>query len=130
MLLALHPAPSVGLIRAMASHDVGELVVGDLSWLFKSAEPEFAAAHALMEDAARAALIGDDPDLTEDDARWLRLIDRLESLCWCLHRAPGEYKRNASGWRNGAEAFVTLADYLGVGDAVHNLISDLLCGDW
>ena len=53
LLFALHPCPSVALVRAVATHDVGELRAGDLSYDFKRSNPEIAEAHAAYEDAAR-----------------------------------------------------------------------------
>lgn len=103
LLLALHPAPSVALIRAVALHDVGEAVVGDLPALFKRSAPDFAACHAEIEAGARIAILGADPldGLTERDHRWMKLIDGLEAWCFCATHAPVEVRRD--GWPEQAE---------------------------
>lgn len=130
LLLALHPAPPPPLIRALAAHDVGEFGAGDLSYDFKRAQPEFAAQHAAFEAQSREGLCGPDPELTLDEARWLKLIDRLEAACWVLVSNPGEYDRAASGWARAEVALLYDARQLGCGDAVHGLLHDLKGGRW
>mgnify|MGYP000947766959 CR=1 FL=1 len=130
LLLVLHPCPSAALIRAVATHDGGELDAGDLSYDFKRQNPGIAAGHAAFEDVARQAIFGPDPELTLDEARWVKLIDRLERACWCLTACPQEYARPASGWLK-AESFLLLtADDLGCGIAVRGLLHDLKGGLW
>jgi len=130
LLFALHPGPSAALARAVATHDVGELAAGDLSYDFRQANPGIAAAHAAFEDRARAAICGPDPELTRDDVRWLKLIYRIESAAWVLHSNPREYDRPGAGWQR-AEAWMLLtADDLGCGDAVRGLLHDLKGGLW
>lgn len=130
LAVLLHPAPSAGLLRYLATHDAGELDAGDLSLDFKQAEPEFAAAHALFEAKARAALFGADPALTLDEVRWAKLIDRLESACWVLHRNPEEYRRPGAKWQKAEAWMLVQADDLGCGDAVRGLLHDLKGGLW
>lgn len=130
LLFALHPEPSIALIRAMATHDVGELIAGDLSGPFKRDNPEFAEEHRAIEDAARRKITGWDDDLTDEDLRWMRMIDRLESLLWCILKAPHEYYRPAAKWWPQREAVLTMARELGVGDRVFALISDMEDGKW
>lgn len=103
LLLALHPAPSAALIRAVAFHDVGEAVVGDLPMMFKRAAPEFAECHAEIEAGARIAMLGADPmdGLSADDHQWMKFIDGLEAWCFCATHAPAEVRRN--GWPEQAE---------------------------
>jgi 5'-deoxynucleotidase YfbR-like HD superfamily hydrolase len=88
LLLALHPAPSLALLRAVATHDIGERVAGDLSSDFKRAAPVLAARHAEVEADARAELFAPDWPLTEDEAAWVKLVDQLDAHCWCLAFAP------------------------------------------
>ena len=130
LLLALHLDLSVALIRAMATHDVGELIAGDLSALFKQDNPEFAALHRKIEDAARHDIIGWDYNLTDDDKRWAGMIDRLESLCWCILKAPHEYARPAAKWDQTRGDVLVMARELGVGDRVFALIRDMEAGKW
>jgi 5'-deoxynucleotidase YfbR-like HD superfamily hydrolase len=130
LLLALNPDASPALIRAMAFHDVGELVAGDLSRDFKLANPGIAAGHAAFEHAARDRITGGAPDLTPDETRWLKLVDSLEAHCFALSRAPQEYARPASGWV-AAEAWIFAeAEALGVGLPVRGLLHDLKGGLW
>ena len=130
LLLALHPEPSLPLIRALAGHDVGELGAGDLSYDFKRAQPEFAAQHAEFETRAREALCGPDPVLSLDEARWLKLIDRLEAAAWVLVSNPAEYERVASGWAAAEGILLHDAERLGCGSAVRGLLHDLKGGRW
>ena len=98
MLLALHPKPSVWLIRAVAHHDVGKCWAGDLPARFKKAQPELAAQHAEVEaDHAEAAMgrrVLD--DLSREDLRWLHLIGGLEAYAFMMTHAPQE--RHGDGW--------------------------------
>ncbi|MBL9047774.1 MAG: hypothetical protein JNK34_10795 [Tabrizicola sp.] len=130
LLLALHSDPSVALIRAVATHDVGELGAGDLSYDLKRREPDLAARHAAFETAEREALCGPDPELSHVDACWLKLIDRLEATCWCLTNNPREYERSSSGWLAAEPVLLADADRLGCRDAVHGLLHDLKGGRW
>ena len=130
LLLALHPDPSVALIRALSTHDTGEFIAGDLSALFKQDNPEFAAAHRAIEKRARDEICGWSVRLTTWDKQWLRMIDRLESLLWCILKAPHEYARPAAKWMPQREAVLTMARDLGVGDRVFALISDMEAGKW
>lgn len=126
----LHPCASANLLRWLATHDVGELDAGDLSFDFKRANTGISQAHAEVEASARVALCGPDPALTLDEFRWAKLIDRLESACWCLHRAPEEYRRAGSGWERAEGRLLILACDLGCGDAVRGLLHDLKGGRW
>jgi hypothetical protein len=130
LLLALCPNPSLALLRAMATHDVGELVAGDLGWSFKQAAPELAQRHAAVETIAREALFGADWPLTPEEVLWLKLIDRLEAHCWCLHRAPDEYQRDAAGWLEDERDLFARAAALGCEKRVRGLIDDLFFGGW
>ena len=114
----------------MATHDVGELIVGDPSALFKQENPEFAAEHRKIEDLARYAIVGCRDAVAPPEAKWLRMIGRLESLCWCILKAPHEYARPAAKWMPLREAVLTMARELGVGDRVFALISDMENGKW
>lgn len=109
LLLALHPAPSVALIRAVAFHDVGEMFVGDLPMIFKRDSPQFADYHAEIEAGHRGAMLGADPldGLGVADLRWCKFIDSLEAWCFCATHAPGEIGRN--GWPEQAERLLLIA---------------------
>lgn len=80
LILMLHPAPSMALIRAALTHDDGEYAVGDIPGPAKSAmSPAVRAALDAMETAAREAIWGPDPALTDREAKWLRYADRLDA---------------------------------------------------
>ncbi len=130
LLLALNPCASLALIRAMATHDVGEYIAGDLSRDFKRAAPVVAARHAEVEATARQALFAADWPLTEGETLWLKLVDQLEAHCWCLHRAPQEYHRRRAGWLADEADLFARAEALGVGPQVRGMIHDMKSGDW
>lgn len=79
LLLALHPDPGTGLIRAVAFHDVDELCGGDLSFDFKRRHPKFTREHERLsrEMAVEAGL----PESNQTDP-WVGLVDRLESFLY------------------------------------------------
>jgi 5'-deoxynucleotidase len=126
LLLVLHPNPSAALIRAMATHDGGELDAGDLGLPFKRDNPELARAHAVFETGAREAIFGPDPELTRDEACWVGLVDKLEAACWVLLIAPDHYARVVRNelWILGE------AKSLGCFEGVGALLGDLKGGRW
>ena len=132
LLLALHPDPSVALIRAVALHDLGERWAGDLPALFKKAQPEIAAAHAEAEQEFAARAMGWDAldGLSRDDGSWLRLIDKLEALAFMRCHAPAEAERG--GWPEARRACIKLAEWVGpaVAGAVQQFLDDLDRGAW
>lgn len=130
LMLALHPSANMALVRAVAFHDVGELIAGDLGAPFKRSCPEIAKAHADFEPGERARITGCRADLTARETRWLRLIDCLEAHCFVLVNAPAEYERPASGWIGTERLMLANADFLGCGDAVRSLLHDLKGGNW
>lgn len=130
LLLALCPDAGGALIRAVAFHDVGELIAGDLSYLFKRANPEIAAAHAKAEHAARDAITGVVPHLTKREAQWLSLVDKLEAHCWCLLHDPREYDRPGSGFLESEPFILAEAALLGCAPRVRGLLHDLKGGRW
>ena len=132
LLLALHPDPSVALIRAVALHDLGERWAGDLPAHFKDAQPDIAAIHAALEqDFAERAMGWDALDrLTRDEKDWLRLIDKLEAWAFMRCHAPGEADRD--GWPEARRACIALAQWISpvVGETVLVFLDDLDRGAW
>ena len=89
LLLLLHPAPTLDLIRAALTHDMGEWAIGDLNALAKARHPDLAALVAQIEQEALEVIFGAFPDLPPQDARWLKFADRLDAWIWARHhRAP------------------------------------------
>ena len=88
IILALHPSPSVALIRAALTHDDGESVTGDMSAVMKRNNPVIAAHLAGAEYIARTDLWGLDPPICRVDERWLKFADRLDAYMWASHHAP------------------------------------------
>lgn len=129
LLLMLNPGASPALIRATAFHDVGE-VMGDLPATAKRAHPGMAAAHGLVETAARERLCGPDAILTPVERAWLHLVDRLEAAAFCIIRAPHEALRPGSGWQADLDRLTDAAAEMGVRDRVAAMIDDLFGGDW
>ena len=130
LLLALNPEASGVLIRAVAFHDVGELVAGDLGLRFKQANPDIATAHAAFEHAERDRITGSSHRLTLREAQWAKLVDRLEAHCFCLTHAPQEYVRPGSGWLRDEAWLLAEADLLKCGPRVRALLADLKQGSW
>ena len=130
LLLALHPDPSVALIRAVASHDVGEMMVGDLPGPFKRMVPGLAQQHADHEALVRQSIFGLEDELAPEDALWLQLLDQLDAHCWCLTQNLTEYQRAASGWLDAETRLEQRAKDLGCWDQVAQLLADLFGGQW
>jgi 5'-deoxynucleotidase len=132
LLLALHPDPSVALIRAVALHDLGERWAGDLPAPFKKAQPEIAAAHAEaeLEFAFRAMGWRVLDDLSRDDLRWLKLVDGLEAWAFMRGHAPGQAERG--GWPEARRDCMARAWECGsaVAGAVQQFLDDLDRGAW
>ena len=91
-----HTNPHMALIRAALTHDDGEHSVGDIPGPAKAALPT-AARDALdaIETAAREAIWGPDPVLTDREALWLRYADRLDAYM-TAERAGAPMDRD--GW--------------------------------
>jgi 5'-deoxynucleotidase YfbR-like HD superfamily hydrolase len=112
IILALHPSPSVGLIRAALTHDDGESVTGDMSATLKQANPAFARALRSTEFKARTDLWGPDPAISSAEERWLKFADRLDAYMWAAHHAPHIMDRD--GWPELLAWINETADVLGV----------------
>lgn len=98
IILALHPEPSLDLIRAALTHDDGENAVGDVKAPAKDEFPVIADALDEMEHYERERLwAGDWCDVIGgDDRRWLKFADRLDAYMWAAHHAP--HVLSGDGW--------------------------------
>ena len=82
--------------RVALTHDDGEYAVGDIPAPARAAMPTSArAALDAIETAAREAIWGPDPVLTEAEALWLRYADRLDAYI-TAERAGAPMDRD--GW--------------------------------
>lgn len=105
IILEHHPDPSVALLRAALTHDVGEMILGDLPGDMKRDMPDLAARHRLEEIIARDAIAGTFPDLSESNQTWLRWADRLDAYLWAQHHGMD---MTAKEWRLALEEIARL----------------------
>jgi len=112
IILALHPSPSVALIRAALTHDDGESVTGDMGAVCKYGNPQLLSLLARVEYIARTDLWGLDPNLVLADIQWLKFADRLDAYMWAAHHAPHIMDRD--GWQKSLTWINEAADVLGV----------------
>jgi len=121
LIFALNPKPSIGLIKAAAFHDVGELVAGDLPQPFKAENPHIASLHRDAEHRHRDELTGFAwPELTQTETAWLALCDRLEAYLFAVNH--NETATRANGWPEGRTALLEAARGLGCLDAVIRML--------
>jgi len=82
LLFVLYPGtPSMNLVKAMLWHDTAERWTGDVPGPMKYSIPELARLIEEVELACFAEM-GIDFDLTEDEKKWLRAIDKIELWLW------------------------------------------------
>lgn len=108
IILALHPDPSLDLIRAALIHDDGESVVGDVKAPFKDDRPDIADALADAEGEAVEAIWGRGYVVERiDGAAWLKFADRLDAYMWAAHHAP--HVLSGDGWPEAKAALIRMA---------------------
>jgi 5'-deoxynucleotidase YfbR-like HD superfamily hydrolase len=86
LLFTLYPGePSMALVKAMLSHDLGERWCGDIPAPAKWSDGEYAKRSAALE---RRCLIhiGWDIPLDAEDQRWLSAIDKVELYLWAQNQ--------------------------------------------
>jgi len=81
LLFTLHPDPSMNLVKAMMTHDLGERWCGDVPAPTKWSDGEFAKRIGAMEKQCLAHL-GYDMILSSENWEWLDACDKLELLLW------------------------------------------------
>lgn len=81
LLFALHPGPTMELVKSVMAHDLGERWCGDVPAPTKWSDGELAKRLGKLEKQCLAHL-GFDISLTHDDALWLNAVDKLELLLW------------------------------------------------
>ena len=114
IILAVHPSPSVALLRAALTHDDGESVVGDLPGPFKAMWRD--TAFGLMEAQASAKLWGGEFQITPAEQSWLLFADRLDAFMWALHHVPQVIEQDE--WREAEKWLDQRAGELGVGECM------------
>jgi 5'-deoxynucleotidase YfbR-like len=76
--------PSVTLLLAALSHDLGEFATGDMPSMIKrnpTIGPPLAGIETIYRAAAGIEFAG---RLTEEEARWLDLADHMEGMMYCV----------------------------------------------
>lgn len=130
LVVALFPEASPALIRAALTHDVGELVAGDVPQPAKAANATLRAALDEVEAEARTAILGHPIWLTEEEERRLKFCDRLEAFCFVALHRPGELTRPGSGWKGGRDWIFAESVDLGVRTEVARLVNSLEVYIW
>jgi 5'-deoxynucleotidase YfbR-like HD superfamily hydrolase len=112
-ILALHlwgGGASRDLLAACLAHDLGESVTGDIPWGAKQDDTLRIAATHLEENALRR--MGMAFDLTADDARRLKFLDRLDAYLWAKHHAP--HVLGQADWLAALSWLIAESESLGV----------------
>lgn len=122
IVLALHPKPSLELIKACIFHDSGERWVGDLPYPFKRMSPSFAVEHERLEHQAMSENGIPLSVLTEDEKKWLKFGDRLEAYLYCRIHNP-ELARSKP-WQDNNNVMYQTAVELGIVPKVEAILND------
>ena len=92
VILALYfdPALSREAIIYIISHDLAEIITGDIPYPVKHDNPEFNAALTIAdEDANKQLNIPSPNNLTQTERQLISLVDRLDAWLWMAnHYAP------------------------------------------
>jgi 5'-deoxynucleotidase YfbR-like HD superfamily hydrolase len=91
IILLLKPNPSVALLRAAILHDVHEAVMGDLPSPFKRRFADtLGPIEKLIKDEFLAQHQLEDPVLTPEEQKVLKLADKMEAMLFAKRREfPG-----------------------------------------
>ena len=117
IILALHPSPSVDLLRAALTHDDGESVTGDRPYT-AARLPEADAA----EKSARQKIwdTADEDVLSNHERDWLRMADLLDAYMWAHLHAPQLLLQQE--WVDHRDKVMHLANSIGVAGKVKGAI--------
>lgn len=118
LVLSLWPECTKELLAAAVTHDLREIVTGDIAGPLKSEHPDAFAAMEHLGDAWEVrngfAFV-----LSAQDKKRLKFVDRLDAYLLVKHRAPnllsGDDWQLAHGW------LIEVALNLGVSDKVGEL---------
>lgn len=95
LALTLFPDASRYLLAAIAVHDLGESVTGDVPWGAKRMRELKYLLDGIEQMQMRGFGFGDMMKLNGLDARRLKFIDRLDAYLWADHHAPGMVLQDA-----------------------------------
>lgn len=115
LLMMLHPLPSAHLLACVLTHDVPEIVTGDMPGPMKTGALAALMASAEVQVAEGFAL----PIPQERDVQWLALVDKLDAYLWV--REHCRYVLNTSGWMDAYAGILGLSEALGVREKVEAL---------
>ena len=114
LCIQIFPEHSHELLKAIAAHDNGEDIAGDLSSPIKKLIPSAAEALWDIEKQALAAR-GLDYSLDEDDLLKLIFLDRLDAFKMMLRHKPALAEQ--TDWIKAGQALEDMAETLGVYEA-------------
>jgi 5'-deoxynucleotidase YfbR-like HD superfamily hydrolase len=88
LLFALHPDPSVALIKAITYHDQGERWVGDIPSPAFDGRPVFRKEFEEAQAFGQLVITGIEmPELTQEETNWLHATDKVELFLWAKEQA-------------------------------------------
>lgn len=113
-MIALHLEPRLSRTALIwcLTHDVGEMVAGDLSRDFKRANPGIAEAHREFEDDARDKLVSDCNDLSREEGIVCKAADWIAAYAAMIRYQP--WMRFRDDWK--AQVDETVAALLPLGE--------------
>ena len=115
LLMMLHPLPSAHLLGCVLTHDVAEVVTGDMPSPMKRGP--LGALMAQVE--AQAGESFGLPAPGDKDRQWLSLVDRLDAILWVEDNAP--YLLVTPEWMETWAGVLAVSDALGVRKKVEAL---------
>ena len=126
ILLAVHPSPSLELIRTALIHDDGESATGDVSATFKRSMPGILRVELAAQESGHLIDLWGYSDPMPDcdtgcDAQWLKFADRLDAYMWAAHHAP--HVLNGDGWPEALEWLFDMAETLGCTGALRSAVA-------
>lgn len=117
LLASLHPAPTTALLLATLFHDVGEAATGDMPY---SAKKVYGDILRPLEKKAAERISNHTFDLSDEDERWIKLVDRLESVLYVELHARDLLEH--AEWQECIAWIKLEASSLGVGAAVREMM--------
>jgi len=111
IILAIHPNPSAALLAAALTHDDGEHFTGDIPYPYKQVMSQDGMRElTAAEDYAAYTIWGKTLDLSETDAKWIKLADRIDAYMWAKFHRPDIM--GSDGWPEAFQDIVYLATIL------------------